>query len=324
MSRPTFDNGDFLDKRYEFVFLFDVKNGNPNGDPDAGNAPRVDPETGHGLVTDVCIKRKIRNFVAQTRSFQPPDDIYVKEHSFLVEEHKKAYEANKMEAGDKRIDIARGWMCKNYFDVRAFGAVMTVGGGDTEEDEEKKQEKTRGKKTAKLLNCGQVRGPVQLAFARSIDPILSISHTITRVAKVSEKEAKGKVFETPNGELKPLHGEFAQKHGVPYGLYRMHGFISPFLASDTGFAKRDLGLLIEALQNLFTLDRSAARGEMEVRGLYLFEHSSKLGNAPAHKLFETINIPSVKTARAFADYNPLSAPEDGAEAVPGVTVWRYV
>jgi CRISPR-associated protein Csd2 len=329
MSRPTFDKNDTtpLDKRYEFVLLFDIANGNPNGDPDADNAPRVDPETGHGLVTDVCIKRKVRNFVAQTRSYQPPDNIYVKERGILANEQKNAYlhadSKGAIEPNNKPNEAARKWMCDNYFDVRTFGAVMTTGKAEAEADDEARKGR-RGRGGTKLWNCGQVRGPVQFSFSRSIDPILAIGHTITRVALTNATDSGQTAVVSESGDEKAASGQMGRKYAVPYALYRMHGFISPFLASDTGFTKRDLGLLIEALQNLFTLDRSASRGEMEVRGLYLFEHSSKLGNAPAHQLFETIKIPSVKTARAFADYNPLSAPEDGAEAVPGVTVWRYV
>lgn len=324
MTCPVFGKDDTtpLDKRYEFVLLFDVSNGNPNGDPDADNAPRVDPETGHGIVTDVCIKRKIRNFVVQTRGCQPPDNIYVKERGILANEQRSAFQALGVEPGNKPNEAARKWMCNNYFDVRTFGAVMTTGKSEAEADDEARKGK-RGHGEAKLWNCGQVRGPVQLGFAQSIDPILSIGHTITRVALTNATDSGQTAVVGESGDEKAASGQMGRKYAVPYALYRMHGFISPFLACDTGFTRRDLGLLIEALQNLFTLDRSASRGEMEVRRLYLFEHSSKLGNALAHRLFETIKISPVKTSRAFEDYI-VSAPESEAEAVPGVTLWRYV
>jgi CRISPR-associated protein Csd2 len=328
MTCPTFGKDDItpLDKRYEFVLLFDVTDGNPNGDPDADNAPRVDPETGHGIVTDVCIKRKIRNFVTLTRGNQPPDNIYVKERGILANEQRDAYlhadPEGPMEPENKPNEAARKWMCANYYDVRTFGAVMTTGKSEAEADEEARKGH-RGRGEAKLWNCGQVRGPVQLSFARSIDPILAISHTITRVALTNPTDSRQSAVIGEGGDEKAATGQMGRKYAVPYALYRMHGFVSPFLAKETGFTKRDLGLLIEALQNLFTLDRSASRGEMEVRGLYLFEHSTPLGNAPAHKLFATIQIPSSKIPRAFSDYS-VSAPGDGTEAATGVTVWRLL
>lgn len=324
MTRPVFDQQDTtpLEHRYEFVLLFDVNNGNPNGDPDADNAPRVDPETGHGLVTDVCIKRKVRNFVTLTRNNKPPDNIYVKERGILANEQRESYKALGIEADNKPNEAARKWMCANYFDIRTFGAVMTTGKAEMESDAEANKGR-RGRGETKLWNCGQVRGPVQLGFARSIDPILAIGHTITRVALTNATDSGQTAVVSETGEEKAASGQMGRKYAVPYALYRMQGFISPFLAQETGFARRDLGLLLEALEHLFDLDRSASHGEMEVRGLYLFEHSGKLGNAPAHRLFESVTIPSTKTPRTFADYS-VTAPEDGAEVVPGVSVWRYV
>ena len=283
-----------IERRHDFVFLFDIKNGNPNGDPDAGNAPRVDPETGHGLVTDVCLKRKIRNFV--TLNMADPDgspkkgyDIYVKERAVLNLQHKKAYDAlgidpkakpekaPKGENTDKprlsNEDKARNWMCENFFDIRMFGAVMST-----------------------EINAGQVRGPVQLTFSRSIDPIVSLEHSVTRMAVTTEKES-----EAQSGGNRTM----GRKTTVPYALYRCHGFISAPLASQTGFHKGDLELLWKSLANMFDHDRSAARGEMAARGLYVFEHGSALGNAPAHKLFDRITVQRAddsKPPRDFSDY----------------------
>ena len=308
--------------RYDFVYLFDVRNGNPNGDPDADNQPRVDPETGHGLVTDVSIKRKIRNFVTLTHP-EVGFEIYVKERGILANEQKRAYSALGIEPDGKKINDARAWMCKNFYDVRTFGAVMTTGKAEQEEDAEAgRKGRSKG---AKLWNCGQVRGPVQFAFARSIDPIFSIAHTITRVALTNASDSKQETQISDEGEEKAGSGQMGRKHGVLYGLYEMHGFVSPFLAKDTGFAERDLGVLIEALTNAFEQDRSAARGEMAVRGLWLFEHNTALGNAPASKVFEAIKLERNDSVipRLFADYK-LTAPEDGAEVLSGVRSWRYV
>ena len=319
--------------RYDFVYIFDVTDGNPNGDPDAGNLPRIDPETNQGLVTDVCIKRKVRNFVALTKKgFVPegPDknsyEIYVKERGILANQQKRAYEYLKVEPDGKNIDAARDWMCKTFFDVRTFGAVMTTGKAEEKEDAESgKRGRSKG---AKLWNCGQVRGPVQLAFARSIDPVFSLAHTITRVALTNASDVKAAAQTTEEGEEKAGSGQMGRKHGVLYGLYRMHGFISPFLARDTKFTEKDMGVFLEALANAFELDRSAARGEMAVRGLWLLEHNSELGNAPAHKVLDAVAFdprPEGFLPRSFADYAPyLKAPEDGAEVVAGVHAWRYV
>jgi CRISPR-associated protein Csd2 len=270
--------------RYDFVLLFDVTNGNPNGDPDAGNSPRIDPETGHGLVSDVCLKRKIRNFVTlvRTQDGAPAQgyDIYVKERAILNQQHQRAYTALglKVEEKDsaKKIanqDAARQWMCQTFFDIRMFGAVM-----GTE------------------VNAGQVRGPVQIAFARSIDPIVSLEQAITRMAVTTEKES---------AKQEGGNRTMGRKEIVPYALYRAHGFVSPHLAAQTGFSDADLELLCQALTLMFETDRSAARGEMSTRGLYVFAHDSALGNAPAHRLFERISVikrDGTKPARRFEDY----------------------
>ena len=311
-----------LEHRHEFVLLFDVVHGNPNGDPDAGNAPRIDPETGIGLVTDVCLKRKIRNYVTMTRQTQPPNDIYVKDRGILAREQRKAYQAIGVDAQDSPNRDARAWMCANYFDVRTFGAVMSTGKAAAEETEDGKG---KGKKAnLKMWNCGQVRGPVQISFAQSVTPIFSHEHTVTRVALTNaddvDRGAAG------DGEGDAVSGQMGRKHTVPYGLYRAHIYVSPFLADDTGFSTMDLDLLIESLKNLFELDRSASRGEMTVRGLFQFEHAAKLGNAPAHRLFELIQVTvknEAKPARNVDDYLIVEPPDTGT--VPeGVTYRRLV
>ncbi|MDE0001547.1 MAG: type I-C CRISPR-associated protein Cas7/Csd2 [Rhodospirillaceae bacterium] len=267
-----------IENRYDFVLLFDVKDGNPNGDPDAGNLPRVDAETGCGLVTDVSLKRKVRNYVGMVKGEQPPFEIYVKEKAVLNRQHERAYEA--IGAGgsgktDDQVDAARDWMCRNFYDVRTFGAVMSTG-----------------------VNCGQVRGPVQLTFARSVDPIVALEHSITRMAVTSERELESRRREGENRTM-------GRKHTVPYGLYVAHGFVSSHLAAQTGFSDDDLALLWEALANMFEHDRSAARGEMATRGLYMFRHDSQLGNAHAHRLFARIRAERKDgnaVPRDFADY----------------------
>ena len=267
-----------IQNRYEFVYLFDVSNGNPNGDPDAGNLPRLDPETNQGLVTDVAIKRKIRNYVALEKEHQPGYTIYMQEKSVLNNQHKEAYTALGIEHEEKKLpkDEAKAreitaWMCANFFDVRAFGAVMTTG-----------------------VNAGQVRGPVQLAFASSIDPVVPMEIAITRVAVTNEKDLE-------------KERTMGRKHILPYGLYRMHGFISAKLAERTGFSEDDLSLLWRALTNLFEHDRSAARGEMSARKLIVFKHDHPMGNAPAHVLFDTVTVTRTDDQaqtpiRSFADY----------------------
>lgn len=273
-----------ITNRHDFVVLFDVKDGNPNGDPDAGNLPRVDAETGHGLVTDVCIKRKVRNFVGLAKGETPPYEIYVKEKAVLNKTHERAYVATnsedvlkgdekKRKGGGDAATAARNWMCTNFYDVRTFGAVMSTG-----------------------VNCGQVRGPVQLTFARSVDPIVAMEHSITRMAVATEAEA-----EKQEGDNRTM----GRKHTVPYGLYVAHGFISSFLARQTGFSDDDLELLFQALEQMFEHDRSAARGHMSTRGLYVFRHESELGNAHAHSLFDRVQLTlndGVPSARSFADY----------------------
>lgn len=273
-----------LQHRYDFVLLFDVKDGNPNGDPDAGNLPRVDAETGQGLVTDVSLKRKVRNFIGLLKGEQPPYEIYVKEKAILNKQHERAYQAipggtellasdDKKRKGGDKVEEARQWMCHNFFDVRTFGAVMSTG-----------------------VNCGQVRGPVQITFARSVDPIVASEHSITRMAVATEKEA-----EKQDGDNRTMGRKFT----VPYGLYVAHGFVSAHLADQTGFSDSDLELLWQALGNMFEHDRSAARGEMATRGLYVFKHESKLGNAQAFSLFERIKAELKDkdgVPRRFADY----------------------
>lgn len=291
-----------LNNRYDFVLVFDVRDGNPNGDPDAGNLPRLDAESGHGLVTDVSLKRKVRNFVGLVKGETPPFDIYVKEKAVLNQAHEKAYIAIGAEEelkGDKKrkgsgdtVDKARKWMCANFFDVRTFGAVMGLG-----------------------INCGQVRGPVQLTFARSIDPIIAQEHSITRMAVATEAEA-----EKQQGDNRTM----GRKHTVPYGVYVAHGFVSSFLAKQTGFGEEDLELLWQALEQMFEHDRSAARGEMATRGLYVFKHDSELGNAHAHSLFDRIKVArkaDVEVARSFADYEVSI---DDTSLPPGVTLIKRV
>ena len=339
-----------LANRYDFVLVFDVRDGNPNGDPDAGNMPRMDAETGHGLVTDVALKRKIRNFVTLIKGYESPFDIYVKEKAVLGRAHREAFAELNISLGEEsripipesmlaafedftfpegleigedddensvlvvaadadiksikaalkeskpskevksfidsclkgvkarkpkaqEVESGRQWMCQRFFDVRTFGAVMSL-------------------KSAP--NCGQVRGPVQLTFARSVDPVVALEHSITRMAVATEGEA-----EKQQGDNRTM----GRKHTVPYGVYVAHGFVSSFLAKQTGFGEDDLELLWQALSQMFEHDRSAARGEMATRGLYVFKHDSELGNAPAHSLFERIQIKkTVDVPRSFNDY----------------------
>jgi len=271
-----------IQNRYEFVYLFDVSNGNPNGDPDAGNMPRLDPESSKGLVTDVCLKRKIRNFIELTDEKTPGYEIYVKEKSVLNLQNNKAYEALEIKHESKKLpkDVNKAteitnWMCEHFFDIRAFGAVMTT-----------------------EVNCGQVRGPVQLAFAKSIDPIIPLEISITRMAVTTEKEAE----EQAGGNR-----TMGRKHIVPYGLYRVHGFISAKLAAKTGFSEIDLEKLWQALTLMFEHDRSAARGEMTARKLVVFKHNDALGNVQAHALFDRVKVERIHgetdtPASSFSDY----------------------
>lgn len=264
-----------MNNRYDFLFLFDCQDANPNGDPDAGNLPRLDVESGQGLVTDVCLKRKIRNFVAMTANGEDTRRIYFTEGSVLNNLHKGAYEAVG-EKPEKKVkpevrDKTTAWMCKHYYDVRAFGAVMST-----------------------EINCGQVRGPVQISFARSIDPIVSSEHAITRSSVTNEKDTE-------------KERTMGRKFTVPYGLYRAHGFVNPFLAKQTGFSDEDLELLFNSLENAFQFDQSAARpaGSMNARKLIVFKHENELGKAPSHKLFDAVTVKKKdgkESPRSFDDY----------------------
>ena len=301
-------NGDSTLPRYDFVYLFDVTDGNPNGDPDAGNLPRVDPETGQGLVTDVCLKRKVRNYVALTKSngrAEPRHEIYVLEKAVLNQQHEKAYTANKIDPkkrsakGKDKAEEDRkltAWMCDNFYDIRAFGAVMTT-----------------------EIKCGQVRGPIQFAIGRSIDPIFSQEHAVTRCAVTTEREAEAQF-----GDNRTMGRKFT----VPYGLYRVHGFFNPFLAAQTGFSAQDLDLFKHALGQMFEFDRSAARGQMVPRRCIAFRHESALGNARADQLFDRIKVslkPKVaeagKPPRKFDDYEIHL---DAAKLPAGITVEEWV
>ncbi|MCF7515464.1 type I-C CRISPR-associated protein Cas7/Csd2 [Pseudoalteromonas sp. L23] len=286
-----------IQNRYEFVYFFDVTNGNPNGDPDAGNMPRLDPESSKGLVTDVSLKRKIRNYIQLSEENSPGYDIYVQEKSVLNQQNQKAYDALEIKSEPKKLpkDQAKAkevtdWMCANFFDVRAFGAVMTT-----------------------EVNSGQVRGPLQLAFAKSIDPIIPLEISITRMAVTNEKDLE-------------KERTMGRKHIVPYGLYRVHGFVSAKLAEKTGFSEDDLEKVWKALEMMFEHDHSAARGEMVGRSLIVFKHENALGNAPAHKLFERVTVERVNgeegtPAAAFSDYK-ISFNADGLESL-GVEAKQY-
>ncbi len=267
-----------IKNRYEFVMLYDVENGNPNGDPDAGNMPRIDPETGHGIVTDVCIKRKIRNYVDMVKNGQPGYDIYIQQNVSLNSQDKKGVDAVKSQPSADKSRSFREFMCANFYDIRTFGAVMTTAAKDKE-----------------LSNtAGQVRGPVQLAFGRSVDPVVPQEITITRVAITTDEKAA------------TASTEMGRKHIVPYALYRQEGFISACLAQKvTGFSESDLNLLWDAIENMFEFDRSAARGKMTLRKLVIFKHDSELGNAHADKLFDLVSVKckdGVKIPRAYSDY----------------------
>lgn len=324
-----------LNNRYDFVLLFDVKDGNPNGDPDAGNLPRTDAETGRGLVTDVSLKRKVRNFVSLVKpetgnnaqeyfgeigSDKPRHHIFVREKGVLNHEIEKAYgmsvavktglESWEKWKKDKKNnskpprhyeDLARDWMCHNFYDIRAFGAVMSTGDKQDSEAGDSKMKKT----------AGQVRGPVQLTFSRSVDPIVVQEHAITRMAVTNEKDLE-------------KERTMGRKFTVPYGLYVAHGFVSAHLANQTGFSEEDLDLLWQSLGQMFEHDRSAARGEMATRGLYVFKHDSQLGNAPAHRLFELVRAEKTNgdaPARNFSDYT-VTVDETAIPA--GVTLQKMV
>lgn len=279
-----------IQNRYDFVLYFDVKNGNPNGDPDAGNMPRIDPETSKGIVSDVCIKRKVRNYVQLVKGQEIDDPnvddgslgykIYVQEAAVLNDRNQMAYKHYELKAESKKLPKAiedrlkvTKFMCDNFFDIRSFGAVMTT-----------------------EVNCGQVRGPIQLCFAESVDPVVPLEMSITRMAVTNAKDVD-------------KERTMGRKQYIPYGLYRMEGFISAPLAEKTGFNEEDLELFFQALMGMFENDRSAARGLMSTRALVIFKHESKLGNAPAHRLFEAVSIDKqdgVEIPHSFKDYGPVT------------------
>lgn len=296
-----------VSKRYDFVLLFDVQDGNPNGDPDAGNLPRIDPQSLQGIVTDGCLKRKLRNAISVIAGDTSGNELYFQtqdasyEKRVLNLQHQRAYDAAGVKEdrdAKKKADAtaaARKWMCANFYDIRAFGAVMTTG-----------------------VNCGQVRGPVQLTFARSVDAIVPLEYSITRKAVTTEEEAKKQAEKDGS-----ITGTMGRKNTVPYGLYRCSGFVNPYLARDTGFTTADLQLLWDALKGtMWEIDRSASRGLMATRGLYVFEHDSMLGNAPAHELFDLIDVPALgadKAPRSFKEYTVTVK-----DPPKGVTLHRYV
>ena len=272
--------------KIDFILLFDAADANPNGDPDAGNLPRIDPETGHGLVTDVCLKRKIRNYVQLTKDGLTGYDIYVKEKAVLNLQQERAYKDIGEKISKKENSEAKKWMCKNFYDIRTFGAVMTT-----------------------EVNCGQVRGPVQISFSRSINEITQLEHAVTRCAVTNQKDID-------------KERTMGRKYTIPYGLYMAKGVVNPYLAEQTGFGEEDLKLLIEALTHMFDFDASAARpaGSMTVRKLILFKHDSMLGNAPAHKLYDSVKVtkkPGIEFPRSIDDYDIVIP---GSDEIPGVKV----
>lgn len=280
-----------LKNRIDFVYIFDVQDGNPNGDPDAGNLPRVDAETGMGLVTDVCLKRKVRNYVQVAKDCAEGYDIFIKEKAVLNKSIDAAHDEESVKNATDKTSAARDVMCRKFFDIRTFGAVMSTG-----------------------KNAGQVRGPIQLTFARSIDPIAAMEHSITRMAVATEKEA-----EKQGGDNRTM----GRKATVPYGLYVCHGFISANLAKQTGFSEEDLALFWDALKNMFDVDRSAARGLMSAQKLIVFKHDSVLGNAPANKLFDLVMVEKKceGAPRAFSDYT-VTINKDALPA--GVTIEEMI
>lgn len=294
-----------VERRHDFVILFDVTDGNPNGDPDAGNLPRVDPETMHGLVTDVCLKRKVRDYIDALKGADDRYKIYVQHRGILAKEQQRAYKAVKAEPSDSANEEARKWMCENFFDVRMFGAVMTTG---------------KTKESGKKWNCGQVRGPVQLTFARSIDPIIPLDVSITRVALTNA----GDTGVGSEDDEKASSGQMGRKALLPYGLYKAHGFFTPYFAKNIGVTSEDLDTFWAALINMWDLDRSASRGMMAVRGLYVFSHENGLGNAPAHSLFDRVSIDrreGVAAPRGFKDYEVRI---DESDLPGGVNLTRLV
>ena len=296
-----------VSRRHDFVLLFDVADGNPNGDPDAGNLPRTDPETMHGLVTDVCLKRKVRDWIDATRGDEERYKIYIQSGGEALNSlHSRAYTAlNIASTGTRQkredVDKAREWMCQNFFDIRLFGAVMTTG-----------------------VNCGQVRGPIQMTFARSIDPIVPIDVSITRVAVTKPEDAQVVVSEESGEGRGGKVTEMGRKAIVPYALYKGYGFFNPHFAQRAGVTNEDLELYFRALQNMWDLDRSSSRGFMACRGLYVFSHQSSLGNAPAHSLIERIAIrrkDGVEVPRHFSDYQ---VEVDESDLPSKVTLTRLV
>lgn len=295
--------GEIIRNRYEFVILFDVENGNPNGDPDAGNMPRIDPETGHGIVTDVCLKRKIRNYVETVKEGVPGYEIYIQERVPLNTIDKKAFQQLKVdeksvsEEKKKRPELdeqIRDFMCRNYFDIRTFGAVMVTF-------------------VKSALNCGQVRGPVQLGFGRSIDPVVQQEITITRIAITKEEDAEKKGT------------EMGRKYIIPYALYRAEGYISANLAKkSTGFTEEDLELLWNGIINMFENDHSAARGKMSVRELIVFKHETELGNAPSYKLFDAVKIDRKDHCYPARKYEDYKIEIDLTSLPTGVTCTRMI
>lgn len=279
-----------INHRYDFALIFDVQDGNPNGDPDAGNLPRIDPETGHGLVTDVCLKRKVRNFVQLIKGAKRPYDIFIKEKGVLnklIDESHEQQGVKDKEKGEK-TEAARMWMCENYYDIRTFGAVMSTG-----------------------KNAGQVRGPVQMTFGRSVSPVVTLEHAITRMAVATEAEA-----EKQSGDNRTM----GRKNTVPYGLYVAHGFVSAHLAAQTGFGEDDLNLLWDALCGMFEHDRSAARGLMATQKLIIFKHDSALGNAPAHSLFKRVSVIRKDESKPARDFDDYKVEIDETDLPAGITV----
>lgn len=283
-----------LKNRYDFVIIFDVQDGNPNGDPDAGNLPRIDPETGRGLVTDVCLKRKIRNYVQVTKNMASKYDIFVKEKAILNVSIDEAHEQESVKSKKKgeKTEAARKYMCGRYFDVRTFGAVMSTG-----------------------KNAGQVRGPVQLTFGRSVDPVVTLEHSITRMAVATEAEA-----EKQSGDNRTM----GRKNTIPYGVYVAHGFVSPHLAAQTGFSEEDLNLVWKALENMFEHDRSAARGLMSTRQLIVFKHDSALGNAPAYSLFDRVKVSRRDEGQPPRDFKDYVVAIDESNLPAGVHIEKRV
>ena len=283
-----------LKNRYDFVIIFDVQDGNPNGDPDAGNLPRIDPETGRGLVTDVCLKRKIRNYVQVTKKMASPYDIFVKEKAILNVSIDEAHEQEAVKSKKKgeKTEAARKYMCGRYFDVRTFGAVMNTG-----------------------KKAGQVRGPVQLTFGRSVDPVVTLEHSITRMAVTTEAEA-----EEQSGDNRMM----GRKNTIPYGVYVAHGFVSPHLAAQTGFSEEDLNLVWKALEKMFEHDRSAARGLMSTRQLIVFKHDSALGNAPAYSLFDRVKVSRRDEGQPPRDFKDYVVAIDESNLPAGVHIEKRV